>query len=100
MRNIIFIFLFLIQQPCTAGKIILLNTVQSKILSVAMEDFKKNSKWDSFNTMIIDRDVDIEIAFCHKSDLDAIRGGGMEQIIYIISKDNYRIKSIEKNLGK
>lgn len=50
--------------------------------------------------MIIESNEDIRIDFYCKSDSRDTRGGGGKQIIYIISKANFEIKSINKGRGK
>ncbi|HCB5791022.1 TPA: hypothetical protein M1I40_004723, partial [Salmonella enterica subsp. enterica serovar Typhi] len=52
------------------------------------------------NTMIQDDDENIKIAFYCKSHLEEARGGGMEQIIYIISKKDFIIEKINKSYSK
>ncbi|HCI7082874.1 TPA: hypothetical protein NPR16_004635, partial [Salmonella enterica] len=56
--------------------------------------------WGLFNTMIQDDDENIKIAFYCKSHLEEARGGGMEQIIYIISKKDFKIEKINKSYSK
>ncbi|EBW5992686.1 hypothetical protein A4I62_23940, partial [Salmonella enterica subsp. enterica serovar Hull] len=61
---------------------------------------KKLSTYIRTSHMIQDDDENIKIAFYCKSHLEETRGGGMEQIIYIISKKDFKIEKINKNYSK
>lgn len=100
MKCIIFIFIFLVPLRCMSEKVVFLDEVQTKTMDVAFTHFREHKNWGVFNTMIYDGDENIKIVFYCKSKLGETRGGGMEQVIYIISKKDFRIKSIDKSRGK
>lgn len=81
-------------------KVVFLNEIQTKTMYVAFSHFREHTNWGSFNTIIQDDDENIKISFYCKSHLEETRGGGMEQIIYIISKKDFRIKTINKSYSK
>ncbi|EII0538743.1 hypothetical protein ACE2KI_003549 [Salmonella enterica] len=100
MKYIIFAFIFLIPLRCMSEKVVFLDEVQTKTMNVAFSHFREHTNWGLFNTMIQDDDENIKIAFYCKSHLEETRGGGMEQIIYIISKKDFKIEKINKNYSK
>lgn len=100
MKYIIFIFIFLILLRCMSEKVVFLDEVQTKTMNVAFSHFKEHTNWDLFNTIIQDDNENIKIAFYCKSQLEETRGGGIEQIIYMISKKDFRIKTINKSYSR
>lgn len=73
--------------------IVFLDEVQTKPMDVAFTHFREHTNWGAFNTMIHDGDENIKIVFYCKSKLGEARGGGMEQVIYIISKKILELKA-------
>lgn len=92
MKYIIFIFIFLIPLRYMSEKVVFLDEVQTKTMNVAFSHFKEHTNWDLFNTIIQDDNENIKIAFYCKSQLEETRGGGIEQIIYMISKKILELK--------
>lgn len=100
-RMIFYLFVFFVTPlKCFGEEVLFLSEIQSKALSIAFEHVKSHDNFDLFNTMIIESNEDIRIDFYCKSDSRDTRGGGGKQIIYIISKANFEIKSINKGRGK
>ncbi|EBH1912816.1 RHS repeat-associated core domain-containing protein [Salmonella enterica] len=100
MKYVILTFIFLIPLRCMSEKLVFLDEVQTKTMNVAFSHFREHTNWGLFNTMIQDDNENIKIAFYCKSHPEENRGGGMEQIIYIISKKDFKIKKINKSYSK
>ena len=94
------LFAFLMPLKCLGEEVISLGEAQSKAMNVAFENFRNHENWHLFNIMIIDGVEDVQISFYCKSSSEETRGGGEKQIIYMISKTNFRIKNINKSRSK
>lgn len=80
--------------------IIFLDEVQVKAIEVASIHFKKHEHWESFNIMMIDDSDNIQVIFYLNPVSKETRGGGGEQITYIVSKANFKIEDIKMSYGR
>lgn len=103
MKKIIFpcaLVFSLISSNCLSKAIIFLDDLQLKAIEVASIHFRKKESREAFNIMMIDDSDNIKITFYLVPVSKETRGGGGEQITYIISKANFNIEDIKMSHSK
>lgn len=103
MKRIIFscvLTLSLISSSCLSKVIVFLDGIQVKAIETASIHFRKHESRESFNIMMIDDSDNIKVTFYLVPVSKETRGGGREQITYIISKANFKIEDIKMSHGK